>query len=401
MGQAQALRAVELRDMAEAEFSFQDTPDVPDEIRMLREQVRRFVEREVVPYADRWEEDGKIPREVFRQMGELGFLGMRHPVEYGGSGMGPLASIVFAEELGRSGYGGFTSSTLVHSDMSAIHIAHRGTPAQKATYLPAAIAGEKVFAIAVTEAGGGSDVARMKTRAVRDGDEWVIDGSKMFITNAVYGDVMILAAKTDPAAKGSRGISLFIVPLDAPGLTVTKLRKHGWLCSDTAEIGLHNVRIPAENLLGEENRGFYGIMETFQNERICIGGICAGESARAIELTVNYVKSREAFGGSLWGQQAVRLKIASLASRAAAARQLAYHAAALAEAGQDCLREVSMVKALSPEVLHDVVHGCLQLHGGTGYMHGTAIERMVRDARILTIGGGATEVMLEEVAKRM
>lgn len=397
----QALRAVDLRDMAEAEFRFQDPPDLPDEIRMLREQVRRFVDREVVPHADRWEEDGKIPREVFRRMGELGFLGMRHPAEYGGSEMGPLASIVFAEELGRSGYGGFTSSTLVHSDMSAIHIAHRGTPAQKAEYLPAAIAGEKVFAIAVTEAGGGSDVARMKTRAVRDGDEWVIDGSKMFITNAVYGDVIILAAKTDPAAKGSRGISLFIVPRDTPGLTVTKLRKHGWLCSDTAEIGLQNVRIPAGNLLGEENRGFYGIMETFQNERICIGGICAGESARAIELTVNYVKSREAFGGSLWGQQAVRLKLASLASRAAAARQLAYHAAALAEAGQDCLREVSMVKALSPEVLHEVVHGCLQLHGGTGYMHGTAIERMVRDARILTIGGGATEVMLEEVAKRM
>ncbi len=188
---------------------------------------------------------------------------------------------------------------------------------------------------------------------------------------------------------------------DTPGLTVTKLKKHGWLCSDTAEIGLEGVRVPAGNLLGEENRGFYGIMETFQNERICIGGICAGESARAIELTVNHVKSREAFGGSLWAQQAVRQKLASLAARAAAARQLAYHAAALADAGQDCLREVSMVKALSPEVLHDVVHGCLQFHGGTGYMHGTAIERMVRDARILTIGGGATEVMLEEVAKRM
>jgi acyl-CoA dehydrogenase len=223
----------------------------------------------------------------------------------------------------------------------------------------------------------------------------------MFITNAVYGDILIVAARTDSAAKGSRGISLFIVERTTPGISATKLDKHGWLCSDTAEIAFQDVRVPAENLLGEENRGFYGIMETFENERICIGGICAGESAKAIELTTNYVKTRQAFGGPLWNQQAVRLKLASLATKAAAARALAYHAAELVEAGKPCPREVSMVKALSPEVLHEVVHGCLQLHGGSGFMRGTPIERMVRDARVLTIGGGATEVMLEEVAKRM
>jgi acyl-CoA dehydrogenase len=229
----------------------------------------------------------------------------------------------------------------------------------------------------------------------------VINGAKMFITNAVYGDILIVAARTDPNAKGSRGISLFIVERSTPGISVTKLDKHGWLCSDTAEIGFQDVRVPAANLLGEENRGFYGIMETFQNERIVIGGMCAGECAKAIELTTNYVKSRQAFGGPLWNQQGVRLKLAMLATKAAAARALAYHAAELAEAGKPCEREVSMVKALSPEVLHEVVHGCLQLHGGTGFMRGTPIERMVRDARVLTIGGGATEVMLEEVAKRM
>ena len=384
-----------------SEFRFNDPPGLPEELGMLREQVRRFVEREVVPHGEAWERDGKIPRAVFRQMGELGFLGMRHPVEYGGTDMGPLASMVFAEELGRSTFGGFTSSTLVHSDMSAIHITLRGTPAQKARYLPAIIRGEAVCGIAVTEAGGGSDVAGLKTRAVRDGDSWVLNGSKMFITNAVYSDILIVAARTDPAAKGSRGISLFIVERRTPGLTVTKLDKHGWLCSDTAEIGFQDVRVPAENLLGEENRGFYGIMEAFQNERICIGGICAGESAKAIELTVAYVRDRRAFGGPLWDQQTVRHKLASLAAKAAAARALAYGAAELAAAGRDCLFEVSMVKALSPEVLQEVVHGCLQLHGGTGYMRGTPIERMARDARILTIGGGATEVMLEEVAKRM
>lgn len=389
------------RQPVEAEFQFSEQPNLPEELRMLREQVRRFVEKEVVPHGEAWEREGKIPREIFRHMGALGFLGMRHAPEYGGTDMGPLASMVFAEELGRSSFGGFTSSVLVHTDMSAVHISLRGTPEQKRRYLPAIIRGETVCSIAVTEPDAGSDVAGLKTRATRDGHGWVINGSKMFITNAVYGDVLIVAARTDPRAKGSRGLSLFIVERNLPGIAVTKLDKHGWLCSDTAEIAFQDVRVPANALLGEENKGFYGIMETFQNERICIGGICAGESAKAIELTANYVKTRQAFGGPLWNQQAVRLKLAQLAAKAAAARQLSYHAAELAAAGQPCLREVSMVKALSPEVLHEVVHGCLQLHGGSGFMRGTPIERMVRDARVLTIGGGATDVMLEEVAKRM
>jgi len=395
------VRPADPRSHSDSEFHFSEQPQLPEELRMLREQVRRFVEKEVVPHGEAWERDGKIPREIYRRMGALGFLGMRHAAEYGGTDMGPLASMVWAEELGRSTFGGFTSSVLVHTDMSAVHITLRGTPEQKQKYLPAIIRGETICSIAVTEPDAGSDVAGLKTRARRDGDSWVINGSKMFITNAVYGDILIVAARTEPTAKGSRGISLFIIERTTPGISVTKLDKHGWLCSDTAEIAFQDVRIPAENLLGEENRGFYGIMETFENERICIGGICAGESAKAIELTTNYVKSRQAFGGPLWNQQAVRLKLASLATKAAAARALAYHAAELVEAGIPCPREVSMVKALSPEVLHEVVHGCLQLHGGSGFMRGTPIERMVRDARVLTIGGGATEVMLEEVAKRM
>jgi alkylation response protein AidB-like acyl-CoA dehydrogenase len=395
------VRPADPRSHSDHEFHFSEQPQLSEELRMLRDQVRRFVEKEVVPHGEQWERDGKIPREIYRRMGALGFLGMRHAAEYGGTDMGPLASMVWAEELGRSTFGGFTSSVLVHTDMSAVHITLRGTPEQKQKYLPAIIRGETICSIAVTEPDAGSDVAGLKTRARRDGDSWVINGSKMFITNAVYGDILIVAARTDPAAKGSRGISLFIVERRTPGISVTKLDKHGWLCSDTAEIAFQDVHIPLENLLGEENRGFYGIMETFENERICIGGICAGESAKAIELTTNYVKGRQAFGGPLWNQQAVRLKLASLATKAAAARALAYHAAELVEAGKSAAREVSMVKALSPEVLHEVVHGCLQLHGGTGFMRGTPIERMVRDARVLTIGGGATEVMLEEVAKWM
>jgi len=315
--------------------------------------------------------------------------------------MGAVASLVFAEELSRSAFGGVAASVLVHAQMSSPHIALRGTPSQKASYLPAIVKGEKVCAIAVTEPGGGSDVASLRTKAVRDRDTWIINGSKLFITNAVYGDVLIVAARTDPSSQGSRGISLFIVERQTAGVSVTKLEKHGWLCSDTAEIGFQDVRIPSENLLGEEGRGFHSIMETFQNERLCIGGMCAGASAKAIELTLDHVRTRQAFGGVLWNQQVVRQKLATFAAKAAAARQLAYHCAELIDRNLDCTREVSMLKTLGPEILHEIVHGCLQLHGGMGYMRGTPIERIARDARVLTIGGGATEVMLEEVAKRM
>lgn len=387
---------------ADPRFRLDDPPFIAEELGMLREQVRRFVEREVVPHGEAWEAAGKVPREIFRQMGDLGFLGMRHAEEHGGTALGPVASVIFAEELGRSSFGGFTASVLVHTDMSSPHISISGTEAQKARYLPDIIAGRRICAVAVTEPWAGSDVAGLRTKAVRDGDSWVLDGAKMFITNGVYGDIFIVAARTDPTAKGSRGISLFIVEKGTPGFTVArKLDKHGWLCSDTAELVFDNCRIPAENLLGQEGRGFHAVMNTFQNERLCIGGICAGEAGKAIELTLDYVRTRTAFGGTLWNLQGTRQKLAALVAKTAAARALTYQTAFREAAGEDTSRDVSIIKAYAPEVLHEVVHGCLQLHGGTGYMRGTPIERMARDARILMIGGGATEVLLEEVAKRI
>ncbi len=384
------------------EFRFTDPACLTEEHRMLREQIRRFVEKEVMPQGDAWEEAGMIPREVFRRMGSLGFLGIRHDPAYGGAGLGPIASLILAEEIGRSTYGGFNISVLVHTDMSSTHIGRRGTEAQKRKYLPPIISGEKVCCIAVTEPWAGSDVAGLKTRARRDGDDWVIDGSKTFITNGVHADIYIIAARTDPEAKGSRGISLFIVEKGTPGLKVVrKLEKQGWFSSDTAELAFDEMRVPAASLLGEENRGFYAIMDNFQNERLVIGGVCAGESAKALELTLDYVRTREAFGGTLWDLQATRQRLALLASKLAAVRQLTFHAAELEERGADTVLEVSMIKALAPEIQHETMHGCLQLHGGTGWMRGTPIERMTRDSRVLMIGGGATEVMLEEVAKRL
>lgn len=382
-------------------FEFME-PRLSDELLMLREQVRRFVEAEVLPYADAWETEGKVPREIFHKLGALGFLGMRHPVEYGGGGLGPLASVVWAEEASRSGYGGFATSVTVHSDMSIGHIAHRGSDAQKRRYLPAACAGEKVGAVCVTEPHAGSDVAGIKTRAVLDGKEWVIDGSKTYITNGVYGDIYIVAARTEPDAKGSRGLSLFIIDRDTPGFTIgRKFDKHGWRSSDTAELFFDGLRVPEDALLGERGKGFYYIMSTFQNERLVAGAMAAGQCARAIDLTADYLKQRTAFGKTLWEQPVVRNKLAALASKAASIRALLYSCAQMMEEGQDTVREVSMLKAYGCEALQEVVHGCLQLTGGMGYITGTPIERIVRDARILTIGGGATEVMLEEVAKRM
>ncbi len=383
-------------------FEFNEPSMLDEDHRMIRAQVRRYVEEVIMPQGEAWEAAGEIPRQAFRDFGALGFLGMRHPVEYGGGGLGPMASTVLGEELARSTFGGVASAFTVHSDMSIAHIALRGSHAQKTKYLPPACAGEKIGAVCVTEPHAGSDVAGLKTRAVRDGDGWVINGSKTYITNGVYGDIYIVAARTDSNAKGSRGISLFIVEKGTPGLKIgRKFEKHGWRASDTAELFFEDLRLPPDALLGEEGKGFYYIMSTFQNERLVAGAMSVGQCAKAIELTVDYVQQRQAFGKSLWEQPVVRNKLAWMASKSAAARALVYQCAQMLEEGKDAVREVSMLKAYACEVLQEVVHGCLQLHGGIGYIIGTPIERMTRDARILTIGGGATEVMLEEVAKRM
>ena len=384
------------------QFEFKEPRILDEDLTMIREQVRRFVQTEVLPHGEQWEADGTVPREVFRRMGSLGFLGMRFPVEYGGSALGALSSTVLSEELGRSSFGGFTAAVTVHTDMSLSHIAKLDTPAQKQKYLPAACAGEKVGVVCVTEPQAGSDVAGMRTRAERDGTDWIINGAKLFITNGVHGDIYVIAARTEPDARGSKGVSLFIVDRGTPGLKVGReLSKHGWRSSDTAELYFDQMRVPADALLGEEGRGFYYIMSTFQNERLVLAAQCVGQCAKAIDVTTEYVKTRKAFGKTLWEQQVVRQKIAMLASKAAAARSLTYSCAQMLEEGQDAVREISMLKAFAAETLQEVVHGCLQLHGGMGYMIGTVIERMARDARIMTIGGGATEIMLEEVAKRM
>ena len=380
----------------------QSTPYFSSEHELLRDSLRRFIAQRVLPVADSWEEAGCVPRAVLSEMGRLGFLGIRYAEEYGGSALDTLSTVVLAEELGRSTYGGFAVTVLVHTDMASPHLQHGGTPQQKAKYMPSIIRGEKIAAVAMTEADAGSDLASMRTTARRDGDAWVLNGAKMYITNGVHGDIFFVAAKTGEAATRNHQMSMFIVEKGTPGFAVARpLKKHGWLCSDTAELVFDNCRIPAANLLGDENKGFYALMKNLQNERIVLGAQAMGEASKALEITLDWLTQRRAFGAPLWEKQAIRHRLAMLAAQVEAAQALVYNTAWRDAQGQSVTKEVSMIKALCGELVNQVMYDCLQFHGGFGYIREAVIERMTRDARIQSIGGGATEVMLEEVAKRM
>ncbi|HVV40852.1 MAG TPA: acyl-CoA dehydrogenase family protein [Nitrobacter sp.] len=373
-----------------------------EEHELLRTQVRRFVEEEIKPHGLKWEQDGMVPRDVLRRMGELGFFGIRYAAEYGGSGMDTLATVVLAEELGRSTFSGVAITALVHTDMASVHIYNSDSRDLKQRFMPDVIAGRKIVAVGVTEPGAGSDVKSIRTTARRDSDSYVLNGSKLFITNGVHADLYCIAAVTNPDARPSQRLSMILVEKGTPGFRVGReLDKQGWRSSDTAELVFEDCRVPATSLLGEEGRGFYAIMRNFQNERIVIGAMAMGEAQAAIELTLDWVTQRQAFGEPLWAKQTIRQRMAMLAAKVEAGRQLVYHAAWLASRGVDATKEVSMVKAYCGELVNEVMYHCLQFHGGMGYMRESTIERMSRDARVQNIGGGATEVMLEEVAKRM
>ena len=373
-----------------------------EEHELFRSTLRRFIDEEVIPFGDAWEEAGEVPRDVLCKMGALGFLGIRYPSRYGGAEMDTMGTVILSEELGRSTFGGFAVTVLVHTDMASPHLARYGTPEQLDRYMPGITRGELISAVAVTEPDAGSDVAGIRTRAVRDGDDFVLNGSKIFITNGVLADVYFVAAKTNLEVKGSRGVSILILDRDTPGFTVSrKLDKMGWRSSDTAELSFQDCRVSTSQLLGEENRGFYAIMNNFQNERITLAAQAVGEASKAIELTLDYVTERKAFGGPLFDLQTIRQRLSMLSAKVEAARQFVYYTAWRDAKGDDCVKEVSMAKALCGELVNEVMYTCQQFHGGFGYIREAPIERMARDARVQSIGGGATEVMLEEVAKRM
>ena len=375
-----------------------------EEHEMFRAVVRSFVDKEVAPHIEEWEAAGQIPKSIWPRMGALGFLGVEYDEKYGGAGADFLTTAVLCEELGRSRCGSLAMAVGVHADMASPHLYYTGSEALKEKYMPAICRGEKLSAIAVTEPGGGSDVAAIRTRARKEGDHYVLNGSKMFITNGVMADLYFVAARLEAgdAAKRHRGISMFLVERESPGFVVSrKLDKMGMRASDTAELAFQDMAVPAENLLGQEGKGFYEVMRIFQRERLVAGLHSVAMCDRALEDTIAYARQRQAFGGPLTGKQVIRHKLADLATLIEAGRWLTYAACLKFRNREEVVKEISMVKLFTAEIANRVAYDCVQIHGGYGYMREYPIERFARDVRLFPIGGGTSEIMKEIIAKEM
>ncbi|GBD22635.1 Acyl-CoA dehydrogenase [bacterium HR29] len=367
---------------------------------IFRRTVREFVEKEINPYADEWEAAGTFPaHELFKKAAKLGLLGVEYDPAYGGGGADHWYTVILGEELGRADCGGVPMAITVQTDMATPALAKWGSHELKKQYLEPALKGEMVASIAVTEPDAGSDVASIKTFARRDGDEYVINGSKIYITNGTQADFLTLLARTSPEG-GYRGMSLIIVPTDRPGFRVArKLRKLGNHSSDTAELVLEDVRVPVTNRIGEEGQGFYLQMQQFQKERLIAVYTAIGGMRRAIERTVAYLRERKAFGGPLLSMQYIQYTLAELIVEIESLRQLAYAAAEGVVAGEDVTRLATMAKFKAGRLVRRVADTCLQFHGGLGYMEEMWTARYFRDSRLLGIGGGADEVMLRVLTR--
>jgi alkylation response protein AidB-like acyl-CoA dehydrogenase len=376
-------------------------PLFTEEHEALRRSLRTFVEKELRPHAEEWEARKDFPDSVFRRMGELGFLGLHFDEADGGSGGDYLTMLVLAEEMARCGSGGVSMAVSVQCEYVTPPIARFGTPEQKKRYLRPAIEGTRIGALGITEPGAGSDVAGISTRARRDGDEYVVDGHKTFITNGCRADFLLLVAKTDPSQRHG-GISLLLVDTETPGFHVTRrLDKVGMWSSDTAELAFEEMRVPAANLLGEEGKGFHHIMWELQGERLsAAAGACAG-AQEVLRQTVAYTREREAFGQRVIDFQSTRHTLAEMQTRIDAARALVYETAWRVHLGEYPVRLITEAKLLATRTHFEVADACLQLHGGYGYMMEFPVQRAWRDSRLARIGAGADEVMLDYVAKHL
>jgi len=370
-----------------------------DTHRMVRDTVRSFVQREILPYVNDWEEAGEFPRELYKKAAEAGILGIGAPEKWGGSGEDVFMKVAACEEMVRCTSGGVGAS-LGSLDIGLPPVWKWGSEALQEKVVPPVLAGDKIAALAVTEPGGGSDVANLRTRAVRDGDHYVVNGSKTFITSGVRADYYTVAVRTgDP---GFGGISLLLVEKDTPGFTVgRKLKKMGWWASDTAELFFEDCRVPAENLIGAENGGFFCIMSNFQMERLILAVTANMTAQVALDEAMAYAREREAFGRPIAGFQVTRHKLAEMATQVAVSREFTYRVAARLANGEDCVLDVSMAKNQATQCADRVTWDAVQIFGGAGYMRGTVVERLFRDNRILSSGGGTYEIMNEVIAKRL
>ncbi|MBJ7347949.1 MAG: acyl-CoA dehydrogenase family protein [Thermoleophilaceae bacterium] len=373
-------------------------PIFKDEHDDLRASIRSFVEKEMAPHAEEWEVT-TWPDSLLKRMGELGFLGLSVPEEYGGQGGDYICNIVLSEEMSRAHSGGTAMGIAVHTDMATPPILAFGTEEQKQNYIVPAVRGEKIACLGITEPDAGSDVAGIRTTAIRDGDEFVINGSKTYITNGHRADFIVLVTKTDPDA-GYDGFSLFIVDMDLPGvIREKKLEKLGMHASDTALLAFQDVRVPASAMLGDEGKGFYQIMWELQGERMvaAAGSVMAAELI--MERTLEYAMERKAFGRSIGNFQVIRHKFAEMAVKIEAARQMTYNTAARINAGDYPVREISMAKLYTSRIAVEIADECIQIHGGAGYMKEYGIERAWRDLRLNRIGAGTDEIMLEVIGR--
>ena len=364
---------------------------------MVRRTVKKFVDREIRPFVDEWEEEGAFPRELYAKAAQAGILGIGYPEAYGGSGGDIFVKIASIEELMRCGSAGVVAG-LGSLDISIPPILSLGTKEQKSRLVPPVLKGDKISALAVTEPNAGSDVANIRTKAVRKGDHYVVSGSKMFITSGVRTDQVTCAVRT--GGEGHKGLSFLVIEAETPGYSVSeKFRKMGWWASDTAQIFLDECEVPVDNLLGREGQGFYGIMQNFQNERLQLSVMANMTAEIALEESLRYAREREAFGKPISGFQVTRHKLVDMATLVEASKEFVYRVAAKIDAGESQIKEISMAKNFSCEVSDKVTYDAVQIHGGFGYMREYLVERLYRDNRILSIGGGTQEIMKEIISR--
>ncbi len=364
----------------------------------LRTSVRSFVEKELAPNAAEWEAQEAFPRDLFLRVGELGFFGMKYPESVGGSGPDSVADAVVTEEFARIGSGGVSASLGAHKDLASLYLFNFGEPEQHERWLRPSMEGRYVGALAVTEPDAGSDVAGLRTSAKRDGSDWIINGSKTFITNGQWADYIVVAAKTDPEA-GHHGLTLFVVDAGTPGFEARRLRMLGWRTSNTGELSFNNVRVPDANRLGDEGSGFYAIMRNFAWERLCMSLGAVSGATKTYEVAKQYALERQAFNRPVGKFQVWRHRFADMATRLEAARSMTYNALRLVVEGEDPIREVAMAKLYSNALAFEIADECVQIHGGYGYMMEFPAQRAWRDTRLGPIGGGTDEIMREIIGK--
>ncbi|MCD8445901.1 acyl-CoA dehydrogenase family protein [Tenacibaculum finnmarkense] len=369
-----------------------------EEHESFRESFKSFLQKEVVPHINKWEKDGAVERFIWKKFGEMGYFGLNQPEEHGGLGLDLFYTVIFLEELQKVNSGGFAAAMWAHAYLAMTHLNKEGDARIKKDYLIPSINGDKIGCLCISEPFGGSDVAGMRTTAVKKDDTYVINGSKTFITNGIYSDYLVVAAKTNPQEK-HKGMSIFIVDRDTPGISATKLDKLGWRASDTAEIAFDNVVIPAENLMGEEGKGFPYIMQHFALERLIMAINAHARAEYAVDYVLKYMSEREAFGKTLDKFQALRHKVAEMASKVDMCREYNYSITKRLNDGVYVVKEASMSKMLSTKMADEVIYDALQLLGGYGYMEEYPLARLLRDSRLGPIGGGTSEILKEIIAK--